>query len=89
VDARMRASTASIGSRSFSGFNVMNICAELRWPPPVKAPTVSTAGSLRTIATRLSTLAFIAWKEIDWSARTKPMRRPESTCGKKPFGTTV
>ena len=29
----------------------------------------------------------LTWKEIDWSARTKPIMSPVSCCGKKPLGT--
>ena len=51
---RMRAATVSIGSRSPSGFNEMNICPVLRCPKPpepVNAVTWSTAGSRITMAT--------------------------------------
>ena len=72
--------------RCLRGFSAMNICAELRCPPPVNAVTLSTAGSASTMPARRFSFSFIAWKEIDWSARTEPMRRPVSCCGKKPFG---
>ena len=86
----MRAITLSTGSRpDLMGFNATNICARLRWPPPVNAVTFSTAGSAMTMAMKLSSFSFIAWNEIDWSARMKPIMRPVSCCGKNPFGTTV
>jgi hypothetical protein len=62
---------------------------ELRWPPPVKATTVSTAGSRRTISTKLATFTRIAWKEMLWSAWIIPDSRPTSCCGKKPLGTMM
>ena len=49
---RSRAITRSALSwRSSSGFSWMNMRAVLRAPPPPNASTLSTAGSLRTIAT--------------------------------------
>ncbi len=85
----MRVVIVSMLSRSFRGFNEMNICPLLRCPKPplpVKAVTVSTAGSCITMATKSCSFFFMAWKEICWSARMKPMMRPVSCCGKKPFG---
>ena len=62
---------------------------ELRAPPPVKPTTVSTAGSLPTIATKASSLPCIDWNELLWSARSPPVTRPVSCWGKKPLGTIV
>ncbi len=58
-------------------------------PPPVKATTCATAGSRVTVFTICSILPCIAWKEMLWSARTKPISEPELCCGKNPFGTTA
>ena len=58
-------------------------------PPPVTAVTVSTAESARTVRTIWSIFSCIAWKEVVWSARMKPISRPVSCCGKKPFGITM
>ena len=76
--------------RSLSGFNVTNIEPEFREPnppPPVNPMTVSTAGSARTMSMKVASFCCIAWKEMLWSARMKPISRPVSCCGKKPLGT--
>ena len=65
----------------------MNIAPELRWPPPVKPITFSTAGSWRTISTKSASFFRIAWNEMLWSAWMYPTSRPVSCCGKKPLGT--
>lgn len=67
----------------------MNICPLLIWLPPVKPTTLSTAGSCWTMWMKSASLVRMAWNEIDWSAWTKPIRRPTSCCGKKPLGTTM
>ncbi|MCY1233991.1 hypothetical protein D9M72_465580 [compost metagenome] len=64
-----------------------NICPVLRCEPPVKPVTFSTAGSDCTILIKLSSLPRMAWNDVAWSARIKPISRPVSCCGKKPLGT--
>ena len=41
---------SAVDRRSGGGFKVMNICAALRWPLPVKPVTVNTSGSACTMA---------------------------------------
>ena len=78
---------SAVSLRSDSGFRVTNICPVLRWEPPVKPVTLTTAGSDWTILMKLSSLVRISWNDVAWSARMKPIRRPVSCCGKKPLGT--
>jgi hypothetical protein len=40
-----------------------------------------------TIAMNSESLRCMDWKEVCWSAWIEPVSRPESCCGKKPFGT--
>ena len=69
------------------GFRTTKKNALLRWPPPVKATTWSTAGSAFTMATKLTSFCLIAWKEMLWSATRLPMMRPVSCWGMNPLGT--
>ncbi len=73
--------------RSVRGLSDMNTKPELVCPPPVKPTTLSTAGSLRTIAMNCVSFCCIDWNEMLWSAWMPPMTRPVSCCGKKPLGT--
>ncbi len=85
---RSRAITwSTLALRSLTGFSVMNMKPELRWPPPVKPTTFSTAGSLRTISAKSESFSRIAWNEMPWSAWIEPIIRPTSCWGKKPLGT--
>ena len=87
---RKRATTwSALSLRWFTGLSTMNMKAELRWPPPVKPTTLSTAGSARTTARKRSSRARMAWNEVAWSACIEPMMRPVSCCGKKPLGITT
>src|SRR6266851_1196205 len=61
---RRRAITwSTLAFRSLTGFSVMNMKPELRWPPPVKPTTFSTAGSPRTISAKSESFWRIAWNE--------------------------
>ena len=73
-------------SRCFNGFSEAKTKPELVWKPPVNPTMFSIAGSDCTILTNWRNLRRIAWNEMLWSARMKPMMRPVSCCGKKPFG---
>ena len=62
-------------------------------PPPLPAPvypaTLCTAGSAWTMFINWTSLSFISWNEMLWSATIPPVIRPVSSCGKKPLGITV
>jgi len=88
--ARSRATTRAAETwRWLSGFSVTNRKAELVERPPVKPETESTAGSCWITASAAAIRAFIAAKEVDWSACMVPIKRPVSCSGKNPFGTTA
>ncbi len=39
------------------------------------------------VSTNAASFFCMAWKDVSWSAWMVPVNRPESCCGKKPFGT--
>ncbi len=84
---RSRAMTASEPSlRSLRGLRFTNMKPPPARPPPVKPTTVSTAGSRRMMFTSWRSLPCKASNEMLWSARSPPLMRPVSCCGKKPLG---
>jgi hypothetical protein len=74
------------GGRSPRGFSVAKRKPPPARLPPLKATTVSMAGSSRTIFTIWVSLSFMAVKLIDWSARRPPLRAPVSCWGRSPWG---
>ena len=75
--------------RSVRSFSVTNMKPELVCVPPVKPATLFTFGLLCTMRIISENFSFIAWNDVDWSARMPPIISPVSCCGKKPFGTTM
>ena len=49
----------------------------------------TTAGSFRTIVTICCSFCCIAWNDVLWSACMLPTRRPVSSSGKRPLGTSI
>ena len=65
-------------SRWPKGLSPTKTLAELVPRPPVKPTTLSTAGSACTMALARSSLSFIDWNEMRWSAWMPPMSWPVS-----------
>ena len=55
----------------------------------MKEPTPSTAGSLRITSDRLCCSVDMAGKDTSGAASVRPMMRPVSSSGTKPFGVVL
>ena len=88
----MRSTTASVDAppRSASGLSEMNsrplLTRPLQAVPPTEEPMPETAGSDRMIVGARCCRSTMARNETSVEATDTPPMKPESSCGKKPFG---
>ena len=84
---RSRSITCLTGGRCSRGFNWTNIRPEFCAPvPPLKDPTVATAGSARRMAAAWLWSRTISGNEVSSAASVVTVICPMSSSGKKPFG---
>ncbi len=88
----MRSTTAWVDapSRSAGGLSEMNTRPLLTRPlqvvPPTEEPSPETAGSDRITLSARCCSSIMVRNEMSVEATDTPPMKPESSCGKKPFG---